>query len=44
MVQIQPSLKDERGSLEVTRGKDFAVFHPTFGNVDASALWAVEMS
>jgi hypothetical protein len=34
----------ERGSLEETRGKGFAVFHPTSGNVDASAVWAVEMS
>ena len=31
-------------SLEVTRGKGFAVFHPTSGNVEASAVWAVEMS
>ncbi|EHY76822.1 hypothetical protein PstZobell_05213 [Stutzerimonas stutzeri ATCC 14405 = CCUG 16156] len=34
----------ERGSLEVTRGKGFAVFHPTSGNVDASAVWAIEMA
>ena len=35
---------EKRGSLEITRGKGFAVFHPTSGNVDASAVWAVEMS
>jgi hypothetical protein len=34
----------KRGSLEVTLGKGFAVFHPTSGNVDASTAWAVEMS
>jgi len=31
-------------SLEVARGKGFAVFHPTSDNVDASAVWAGEMA
>ena len=34
----------QRGSLEETRGKGFAVFHPTSGNVDASAVRAGEMA
>jgi hypothetical protein len=34
----------KRGSLEITRGKGFAVFHPTSGNVDASAVWLGEIA
>src|SRR5690606_28752393 len=37
-IGVRVARRFELGSLEVTRGKGFAVFHPTSGTVDASAV------